>query len=166
VSLAVRLAERVERDLALTRRLLDRLPDASMGWQPHPRSFSLADLATHLARLPHWGAQMLTRPSHDLATGGGPRPAETTRAAVLDVFDRHAVEFAGTLAAASDETLTAPWTLRRGDVVVESLARVDAVERYMLHHLIHHRGQLTVYLRLLDVALVPLYGPTADRHVS
>jgi uncharacterized damage-inducible protein DinB len=157
------LADRVSRDLRLTRDLLERLPEASMQWRPHPRSFSLADLGTHLARLPHWGAQILAQASHDLATGGARREALTTRAAILALFDRHVAEWDDVVARTPPATLDAPWQLRHGTTVLDTLSHEDAIDRYLLHHLIHHRGQLTVYLRLLDVPLLPLYGPTADQ---
>lgn len=156
------LADRIERDLRLTRHLLDRLPDASMTWRPHERSFSLAGLATHLAKLPHWGAQMLAHDDYDTNRGGGHTNERQTRAAVLELFDRYHVEWRQTFAATSDQMLSSPWTLRRGDVVLESMPRIEAIERFLLHHMIHHRGQLTVYLRLLGVPLPSLYGPTAD----
>ncbi len=157
------LIERVGRDLELTRALLDRLPEASLDWRPHPRSFTLAGLGTHLARLPHWGARILAQEYHDLATGGGPRDAETSRAGILALFDRHVAEWNAAMASADASTLDAPWQLRHGATVLASISHADAIDRYLLHHLIHHRGQLTVYLRLLDVPLLPLYGPTADQ---
>lgn len=158
------LAERVDRDLRLTRTLLERLPDRAMSWQPHPRSFTLAGLGTHLARLPHWGAQILTRTFHDLEAGGGKRHEPTiTQEAILALFDRHVAEWNATLGATDTAALEAPWQLRRGTAVLESMSHVEAIDRFLLHHLIHHRGQLTVYLRQLDIPLLPLYGPTADQ---
>lgn len=159
----VSLAERVGRDLRLTRDLLERLPDAWMNWQPHPRAFTLAGLATHLARLPHWGVQILRQDHHDLGAGGPPRAALEARGDILELFDRHVTEWNVALAATSDATLASPWQLRRGDEVLESLSREEAVDRYLLHHVIHHRGQLTVYLRAAGVPLLPIYGPTADQ---
>ncbi len=159
----VSLAERVGRDLRLTRVLLERLPDASLTWQPHPRSFTLAGLGTHLARLPHWGAQMLRQDHHDLASGSSRRHALTSRAEILDLFDRHVAEWDDVLASTSDATLAATWELRHGSRVLESLSHAEAIDRYLLHHVIHHRGQLTIYLRVAGVALLPLYGPTADQ---
>jgi uncharacterized damage-inducible protein DinB len=158
------LAGRVSRELRLTRDLLERLPEASLQWRPHARSFTLAGLGTHLARLPHWGAQMLAQPFHDLAAGSTRREAMATRADILALFDRHVAEWDDVLARTPAATLDAPWQLRRGTAVLETLPHDEAIERYLLHHLIHHRGQLTVYLRLLDVPLLPLYGPTADQH--
>jgi uncharacterized damage-inducible protein DinB len=158
------LAQRIDRDLRLTRALLERLPDEAMSWRPHPRSFTLAGLGTHLARLPHWGAQILTRAFHDLAAGAGSRREPmTTPEEILALFDRHVIEWHTALEASDAAALDAPWQLRRGTEVLESMSHAEAVDRFLLHHLIHHRGQLTVYLRQLDVPLLPLYGPTADQ---
>lgn len=157
------LIARVSRDLGLTRALLERLPEASLAWRPHPRSFTLAGLGTHLARLPHWGARILAQEFHDLAMGGGAREAMTSRADILALFDRHVAEWDAAIASADPAALDAPWQLRHGATVLASMSHADAVDQYLLHHMIHHRGQLTVYLRLLDVPLLPLYGPTADQ---
>jgi uncharacterized damage-inducible protein DinB len=162
VTIRAPLSGRVSRDLRLTRDLLDRLPDSSMAWRPHPRSFSLGGLGTHLARLPHWGVQILARDHYDLAVTGGHREAPGSRADILALFDRHATEWTAAMASVTEAALAATWQLRRGTTVLESMSHAEAVERYLLHHLIHHRGQLTVYLRQLDVSLPPLYGPTAD----
>ena len=159
------LAGRVDRVLDLTRTLLDRLPDESMSWRPHPRSFSLAGLATHLARLPHWGVQMLAHDDYDLAGATGRATEGQARADVLEMFDRHVVEWREAFAAATDARLVSPWTLRRGPAVVEILPRFEALERFLLHHVIHHRGQLTVYFRLLGLRVPDIYGPTADDHL-
>lgn len=155
-------ARKVEHVLLSTRGVLERAPEASMDWAPHPRSFSLGGLTTHLARLPHWGAQMMARDDHDLDSGGGRRDSLTEKAAVLDLFDRHAAELQTSLRAATPEWMEATWTLRRGAAVLVAMPRIEALDHFLVHHLIHHRGQLTVYLRLLNVPLPPLYGPTAD----
>lgn len=159
------LTARVERDLTLTRAVLADLPDdaETLRWQPHPRSFSLGGLADHLAQLPHWGVRIVTGDGYDLTSATGHRrvPASTL-AVVLDTFDRHTTEWRSTIAALSDRDLDAPWSLRRGTEVLETITRGEAAERYLLHHLIHHRGQMTVYLRLAGLPVPPLYGPTGD----
>lgn len=147
---------------ALTRRLLAGLPDGSMAWQPHPRAFTLGGLATHLARLPHWGAQIVSGDGYDLSKAAAHRDGLGSRGEILALFDRHAGELDAALRAATPTQLDGPWHLRRGDTVVETLTRLAAVERFTLHHLIHHRGQLTVYARMLNVPIPPLYGPTGD----
>jgi uncharacterized damage-inducible protein DinB len=155
------LAE-LDQELAATRRLLERVPEASFDWRPHDRSFTLGGLATHLAQLPHWGAQILERDAYDLATATGHRDQMPTLAQVLATFDRHVTEVRRGLLAREDAALMTLWSLKRGKETLLSTPRISALRRFLLHHLIHHRGQLTIYLRMLDVPLLPLYGPTAD----
>jgi uncharacterized damage-inducible protein DinB len=154
-----------DHEMAATRRVLERAPDAAFGWSPHARSFSLGGLASHLAQLPHWGRQILDAESYDLAGATGQPEPKATRAEVLEMFDRHVGEVRRALAAGSDAELAAPWTLKRGSHIVLSMPRIAALRRFLLHHVIHHRGQMTVYLRLLEVAVPPLYGPTADERM-
>jgi uncharacterized damage-inducible protein DinB len=156
------LAADLERDLRLTRRLLERIPGDGMDWRPHPRAFSLAGLATHLARLPHWGAQILASDGYDMSRTAPPAAARASVADVVSLFDRHCEELTLALQAASEGTLADTWTVHRHGTVTDSMTRLAALNRFVLHHLIHHRGQLTAYLRQLGVPLPPLYGPTAD----
>lgn len=150
-------------EMTLTRQLLERVPEEAFGWRPHEKSFHLGGLATHLAQIPHWGMAILERDSYDLAEPGRGRAAEqVTRAGVLEVFDRHVAEVRRGLVERADAELAATWSLRHGARVVMSLPKFAALERFLLHHTIHHRGQMTVYLRLQNVPLPPLYGPTAD----
>jgi uncharacterized damage-inducible protein DinB len=149
-------------EIACTRPMLERLPAGSLSWSPHARARTLGGLASHIGDLLHWGTQILTGDGHDMAMATGHRPARTTVAAVLDAFDRNVQEVRAAVAAADDAHLAATWTFRRGAVVLAAVPRLTALRRFLLHHLVHHRGQLTVYLRLLDVAVPPTYGPTAD----
>ena len=145
----------------MTRRVLERIPDVSFAWKPHEKSFSLGGMATHLSNLPHWGAQILERDFYDLATST--RSAERASLAdALAAFDANVSEVRRLLVDHTDAALLAPWALKRGAQIVMSMPRLTALRRFLLHHVIHHRGQLTVYLRLQDVPLPPLYGPTAD----
>jgi len=157
------LLPEVDQELALTRRVLERVPEAAFDWRPAATAFSLAELATHLARLPRWGRAILTRDRHDLASGaGGQAPALGTVAEILEMFDRHAADVRTELTAASDAALMARWALTRGETVLMSMPRITAFRRFLLYHLVHHRGQLTVYLRQHGVALPAMYGPSAD----
>ncbi len=154
----------VDFETMLTRRVLTRVPDASLAWRPHPRSFSLGALAWHLTDVVHWGAQMLDADHYDLARASGDHAERVVEAAddVLARFDQRVDEWRETLACSSDAALQQIWTLRRGDAIVFAVPRLAALRYLLLHHLVHHRGQLTVYLRLLDVPVPPLYGPSAD----
>jgi uncharacterized damage-inducible protein DinB len=154
----------VDFETMLARRVLTRAPDASLAWRPHPRSLSLGALAWHLTEVVHWGAQMLDADHYDLARAAGdhPEPVVGTTSDILDRFDRRVDEWRESLACCADSALQQMWTLRRGDAIVFAVPRLTALRYLLLHHLVHHRGQLTVYLRLLDVPVPPLYGPSAD----
>lgn len=148
-------------ELAATRRLLERVPDEHLGWRPHARSMTLGALATHLATLPYWMHTTLAEDAFDLAAT--PRnEALGSRAAILERFDAHAAALRAQWRDTPEATLAAPWTLRQGERVLLTQPRAAVLRGMGLSHLIHHRGQLTVYLRLLDVPLPALYGPTAD----
>lgn len=151
-----------DQETAATRRVLERVPDGSLEWRPHEKSFNMGELATHLSRLPHWGTLILKQDSYDLATSGPRGQALPTVAAILQQFDANVREVRATLVDMTDGQLLQPWTLRRGDRVVMSVPKVSAVRGFVVRHLVHHRGQMTVYLRMNDVPLPPLYGPTAD----
>jgi uncharacterized damage-inducible protein DinB len=152
-----------DQEMAATRRMLERLPDGALAWKPHEKSFSLGALAGHLSQIPHWGRAILERDRYDLAHDATARaPEPQTRAEVLHSFDGHVQAVRKTLATRDERELLAPWALTRGGHVIVSLPRVAAFHRFFLYHLVHHRGQLSVYLRLQNVPLPPIYGPTAD----
>ena len=152
----------LDHECAVTRRMLARVPEASLGWRPHERSFSLGGLATHLGQLPHWGRQILDRDSYDLDSATGHGNGLTSLAEILAAFDRNVAEVRTGLTERSDAELVATWRLTRGTETLLFMPKASAVRSFMLHHLIHHRGQLTLYLRLLNVSVPPTYGPTAD----
>jgi len=154
-----------DQETAATRRVLERVPDAALAWRPHPKSFNLGELATHLSRIPHWGTLILTRDGYDLATSGPRGAALPTAADVLTQFDANVREVRTTLIEMTDSQLLQPWKLQRGDRVVLSVPKVSALRGFVVHHLVHHRGQMTVYLRMNDIPLPPLYGSTADEQM-
>ncbi len=153
-----------DREVAATRRLLDRLPDGKLDWQPHPKSMTLGSLATHLSELGSWGEATLTAPAVDLESmvrpAGYVPPA--TRAAIIDAFELKMAGARAALVGKTDEQLMAPWTLRRGAREFFTMPKASCWRTFVMNHLIHHRGQLTVYLRQLDVPLPSIYGPSAD----
>lgn len=154
-----------DHEMAATRRLLERVPDHALAWAPHERSFTLGGLASHLAELPHWGTRILDADTYDLARATGRRPARASIADVLATFDEHVTEVRRALTQRTDAELDLPWTLARSGRPFLSMPRIAALRRFLLHHVIHHRGQLTVYLRLQNVPLPPLYGPSADERM-
>ncbi len=156
----------VDHEVAVTRRLIERVPAADLAWAPHERSFSLGELSMHLARLVRWGRSILDRDFYDLADNPDDQPVEAfTIADVLETFDRETAAVRRSLVSKTDGELLAPWELRRGTEVMMSMPRITALRRFVLHHLVHHRGQLSVYLRLRNVPLPPIYGPTADERM-
>jgi uncharacterized damage-inducible protein DinB len=150
-----------DHEMGTTRRLLERLPDDKLTWKPHPRSMSLGGLATHLSNLPHWGGTILNDASFDLAAAPPNLPEKTSRAGILAAFDETCKRTRDWMDK-TDAEYQAPWTLKRGGQQVFSVPRVAAFRSFVLHHMIHHRGQLSVYLRLNDVPVPAIYGPSAD----
>jgi uncharacterized damage-inducible protein DinB len=150
-----------DHEMATTRKLLARLPDDRLPWRPHAKSMSLGGLATHLANLPNWTDIILNRSFFDMATLPPPLAEKTATADILAWFDL-AVARARPLLEKTDAELTGRWTLKRGEQEILSIPRVAAFRSWVLSHAIHHRGQLSVYLRLNDIPLPPIYGPTAD----
>ena len=155
------LAE-LDREMGVTRRVLERIPQASLEWRPHPRSRSLGELGTHLADLPGWAAVIATTVEFDLGDQPAAAVAEPSVAALLARHDTNVARVRASLLAQSDAELAMPWRLTRDGRPVLTVPRAVAIRAQLFGHVAHHRGQLTVYLRLLDVPLPPVYGPTAD----
>jgi uncharacterized damage-inducible protein DinB len=165
VTLRETLLPELDHETAVTRQLLERLPDDAFEWRPHGRSMSLGRLATHLAELVRWGNWILDRDSYEYVEQSGPGHVEASRAHVLQLFDKHVADVRRNLVGRTDAELFAPWDIRNGGRVVMSMPRVAALRRFLLNHLVHHRGQLSVYLRMRDVPLPPIYGPSADERM-
>ena len=150
-----------DHEMTTTRRLLERVPEEKVDWKPHPRSWTLGQLAQHVATLPMWGTVTLKQSDLDLGEGGQ-TPALRTRAQLLDTFDRHVAETRAALVGRTDAELMAPWTLKKDGQTVFSMPKAAVWRSFVLNHLVHHRGQLSVYLRLQDVPVPSMYGPSAD----
>lgn len=151
----------LDRELTVTRRMLARVPDAHLGWKPHERSMTLGALAKHLANILFWQLSILQEDGIDLADNPPAKPP-ASRAEVLEAFDARAEQVRGVVAGIDADTLGQPWQLRRGSRVLFERPRAAVLREWGISHLVHHRGQLSVYLRLLDVPLPSVYGPTAD----
>lgn len=150
-------------EMATTRRLLERIPPAKMEWRPHPKSFPLGHLAQLVARMPGWLTNAITEPSLDLAAG--PKYSFETPATLLRLFDENVRSARAAIDQATDAGLATEWKLMMGPRVLFAATR-GVIVRQTISHLVHHRGQLTVYLRLLDVPIPSIYGPTADEKMS
>ncbi len=148
-----------------TRRTLERVPDDKFDWKPHDKSGTLGWMAGHVATLPHWATITMQQDSLDLAPAGAPAyvpPKPANRKEVLDIFDNNRAAARAALAAGDDATYAQPWALLMGGKQLFSEPRSAVLRRMVFNHLIHHRGQLTMYLRLLNIPVPALYGPSAD----
>jgi uncharacterized damage-inducible protein DinB len=150
-----------DHEMGTTRKLLERLPDDKLSWKPHARSMSLGGLATHLITIPQWAGTILNEPSFDLAAAPPNLPEKTSRAEILASFDETRARTRAWMDK-TDAEYQSVWTLKRGGQQMFSVPRVAAFRSFVLHHVIHHRGQLSVYLRLNDVPVPSIYGPSAD----
>lgn len=158
------LLSEYDHEMATTRRLLERVPEQEFGWKPHEKSMTLGQLAGHLANIPHWGTITLKTESFDIVDSGydGRPKAPASREAMLKEYDAKVAETRQLIVNATDAELLARWTFKRAGAEVFSLPRIAALRSFVMNHSIHHRGQLSVYLRLQNVPLPPIYGPTAD----
>jgi uncharacterized damage-inducible protein DinB len=153
----------LERELATTRRVLERLPEEHFAWKPHEKSMSLGRLAAHVVDLVHWQTMTLQSEGLDLAAVRPPSPdTPASRAALLQSFDAHVAAINEALGRASEPDLRQVWTLRMGPKVLLSMPRLAVLRTMSISHMINHRAQLCVYLRLLGIPVPPVYGPSAD----
>lgn len=150
-----------EHELANTRKTLERIPDELWGWKPHEKSFAMGGLATHIANMYNWGAVTLNTDGLDLKPEDR-EPLAENRAALLAKLERGAAEFRAALSSASDEAMMAPWALSVSGQEIFRMPRVAVLRGMIMNHIVHHRGQLTVYLRMNDIPVPALFGPSAD----
>jgi len=167
MSISQALLLEFDQEMASTRKTLERVPDDKMGWTPHQKSFPLGTLALHVAQLPGWMTMTITTDELDIGKQPGyPPPEQNTQKALLELFDKNVAEARAALAGASDETLMKPWTLLvGGGQKAFTFPKIAVLRSFVMNHLIHHRAQLGVYLRLNDVAVPGLYGPSADEKI-
>lgn len=153
-----------DHEMGTTRRVLERVPEADLAWKPHPKSFSLGQLASHIANIPRWADWMLDTTVFDLAAlGPDSRPKQPDSVApILKAFDDNVKSARAKLDGQLDAALFAAWTLKHGDHEVFTMPKISVLRSFVMNHLIHHRGQLSVYLRMRDVPLPAIYGPSAD----
>ena len=152
-----------DHEMGTTRRLLERVPDADLPWKPHEKSFSLGQLAAHLANIPTWVDATCDFTVFDLDTIGDIRPrAPASTADILKAFDANVTKARRKLSDQTDAALLGTWTMKRGAQEFFTMPKIAVLRSFIMNHSIHHRGQLSVYLRLRDVPLPSMYGPTAD----
>ena len=152
-------------EMATARKTLERVPEGKAEWAPHPRSVKMGRLAGHIAELPGLITTALSQGALDFRQPGAPPRVPyvmTTREGLLQMFDKNVAAASAAIAGVSDEALMKTFTLSAGGKVIFALPRLAVLRGFVLNHVIHHRGQLSVYLRLNDVAVPSIYGPSAD----
>jgi uncharacterized damage-inducible protein DinB len=156
------LIDELKYESELTRKMLERVPFDNPGWQPHEKSFTLARLATHVAEIPHWISRIATMDDWNFAVRGFSRQIAQSREELLDIFENKLDTAIADLQAMNDADFEKTWVVSNGNVMRRELIKKVAIRGWGFSHLIHHRGQLSVYLRLLDVPVPGMYGPSAD----
>jgi uncharacterized damage-inducible protein DinB len=150
-----------DHEMSVTRKLLERVPDDRMDWKPHEKSMSLGQLAQHVATLPNWGRVTLNESELDLSSQPPADPIRR-RADLLSTFDRLVGETRTALTGKTDAELMGAWALKKDGQTIFSMPKASVWRSFVISHLVHHRGQLSVYLRLNDVPVPSMYGPSAD----
>lgn len=154
-----------DHEMATTRKLLERVPEGKLDWQPHEKSMKLGQLSTHIAEMPTWAGMTINRDSLDIAPVDGPSYVPKTFNTTEDLlayFDGNVKEAREVLANTSNEKFFENWSLLAGGQTLFTLPKIAVIRTWVMNHAIHHRGQLSVYLRLNDVAVPSIYGPSAD----
>ena len=161
MSIANALLSELEHEAQTTRRVLERVPHAHLAWKPHPKSMSLVELSTHVATIPSWGVPTLNQPELDLGGQNLNTPA-SSRADLLARFDKNVADTRAALADKTDAEMMVVWSLKTNGQKLFTMPRLAVWRGFVVNHLIHHRAQLGVYLRLNDVPVPAMYGPSAD----
>ena len=154
-----------DQEMSSTRKTLERIPESDLAWKPHPKSMTLGRLAGHLAEMPGWAVLILARDSLDIAPAGQVRPQGTvaqSRQHSLELLDKNVADGRTAIAGASDEQLMKPWSLLAGGKTIFTMPRIAVLRTMVMNHSIHHRAQLGVYLRLNNIPVPSIYGPSAD----
>lgn len=165
MGLSEALLPEFDHEAANTRKTLERVPEGKQGWKPHKKSMTMGDLAAHLAQIPGWAVETIKTDSLDVAPPGAPPqqiPRAKSRKEVLETFDKNVAAARVAIAGASDAHLLKPWSLLAGGKTVFTMPRIAVLRSFIMSHSIHHRAQLGVYLRLNDVPVPAIYGPSAD----
>ncbi|MEO8593311.1 MAG: DinB family protein [Candidatus Solibacter sp.] len=159
------LLPELDQELATTRKCLSRIPEDKFNYKPHPKSFDMISLAVHISTMLGWGVTTLQADSFDYAPEGGEpyvAPTVKTNTELMELFEKGAAEFRSMLAAADNEAMMKPWSLLGGGKVMFTMPKVAVIRGMIFNHIVHHRGQLSVYLRMCDIPVPAMYGPSAD----
>lgn len=167
MGLSESLLPEFDNEMANTRKTLARVPEEKSDWKPHEKSTSMGGLATHLSNIPTWVGYTIGQDSLDLAPGGKPMPPMEmvrSQAQLLETFDANVAKARAAIAGASDAELFKPWSLMNNGNTILTMPKIAVLRSFVMNHLIHHRAQLGVYLRLNDIPVPSIYGPSADEN--
>lgn len=161
MSISAALLPEFDHEMTTTRTVIERVPEDKYGWKPHEKSMTAGRLASHIAEMPAWAVMGITKDDLDLA--GDYKPFESgSKADLLALFDKNAADARAAIAGCSDETFMKNWSLKKGGATLMTMPKIAVVRSFVMNHVIHHRGQLSVYLRELNVSVPSIYGPSAD----
>jgi uncharacterized damage-inducible protein DinB len=162
MAISASLLPEFDHEMATSRTVIERVPEDKYSWKPHEKSMSAGRLASHIAEMPTWATTSISQDSLDLAAGGYNPFEGKSRAELLSLFDKNVMAAREAIAGCSDETFMKNWALKRGDQTLMVMPKIAVVRSFVMNHVIHHRGQLSVYLRELNVSVPSIYGPSAD----
>jgi uncharacterized damage-inducible protein DinB len=152
----------LKHESSLTKKILEKVPLDKKDWKPHEKSMTLGRLSTHVAEIPHWISRVVTMDEFDFLVQGFSSHTAASQEELMAIFNEKLNKAIVDLQTMDDESFNKIWTVRRGEQVMFTTPKKIAVRGWALNHMIHHRGQLSVYLRLLDVPVPGMYGPSAD----
>jgi uncharacterized damage-inducible protein DinB len=162
MSLNKALLAELQHEAATTKKVLERIPESTWEWKPHEKSMSMLRLATHVAEMFSWIKTTVETPELDFAVGDYKPFVPSNSQDLVDFFEKSVAESAQALESVSDETLMQNWTMRNGEQVYFTMPKAAVLRSFCFNHIVHHRGQLSVYLRLNDIPVPEIYGPSAD----
>jgi uncharacterized damage-inducible protein DinB len=157
------ILEELDQEAKSTRRLLERIPESKFGWKPHEKSMTLGDLAMHVATIPGFFGRLATQDGFD-AANFRPMAVPGTTPELVAIFDAGMADAKKHLSSLGDDKLMAPWSFMNGGKVLVTLPRISLIRSLLCNHYYHHRGQLSVYARLLGIPVPSIYGPSADEN--
>ena len=161
MNIADTLLPEFDNEMATTRKVLERVLDDKLTWKPHPKSWDMAHLAHHIANLPNWATETMKTDSIDYTNYQPPAAPESSEE-ILAILDKNVVAARAVLASAGNDAYLQNWSLTANGQTFFTMPRVAVLRSFVMNHMIHHRGQLCVYLRLNDIPVPAVYGPSAD----
>lgn len=162
MSLTSALIAELQHEAATTRKVLERIPEEKFDWKPHEKSMSMQRLATHVAEMFGWITTTIKTSELDFAAGNYEPIAPKTNQELMDYFEKQIGEATQALESFSDESMMDNWTLKNGEQTYFTMPKAAVLRSFCFNHVVHHRGQLTVYLRLNEIPVPEIYGPSAD----